>query len=777
MKRIVLVILCLCATVVLNAQSQRNSGSPASSLRSGGNSRSSQDSLSTKGKEIPKGVKVWSVDKRFGEITAQELDTVAHLYPNKAFTSGTFGEYNFTGNIGAPRINRIFTNRKTDDGDFLFTEPYDYFSVRTEDFLFTNTRSPYANLSYDYCGNRINGEDHFTAKYAVNAGKRLGFGFNINYLYGRGYYTDQNTSLLNGNIYGSYLGDAYQLHAIFTTNAQKIAENGGITNDMYITHPESFNDNFTSSEIPVMLARNWNRNKNKHLFLTHRYSLGFHRSVKMTEEEIEAKRFAMQAQKDNAERNRKDGDDDDDESRGRKRNNQPAFTGRPDDAKIAKELPATTDSLGTDSLNSDGRIAMDLATADSIMNAEKKKDVAEADTAWMKREFVPVTSFIHTAQFDTHERIYQAYSSPSNLYANNYFDETVIGGDSIFDKTKFYRLRNTFAISMLEGFNKWAFAGIKAFAASDMRHYTLPDENGLLTTHNTHNLSIGGQLSRTQGNLLHYNVTAETWLLGDDQAQIKIDGQADLNFRFLGDTVRLAAKAFFHNERPNYYLRHFHGRHFWWDDDLSMSTHTHLEGLFSYEKTRTTLRFAADELTNYTYLGESHETGESGAISKYNVGVHQSGEAITMLTAALDQKLTLGPVNWESVVTYQKSTNQEVLPVPALNIYSNLYLKFKIAKVLYTELGCDMRYFTEYEAPYYIPGIGQFAVQENEEKVKIGNYPIINAYANFNLKGTRFFFMYTHANSGMGNKQAFLTPHYPIHPTVLRIGISWNFYN
>lgn len=755
------------------AQSSRTSN-PASSLRGGGKGQTDRDSTSTKGKEIPKGIKVWTVDKRFGEITAQSVDTVTHMYPNSAFTSGTYGEYNTTGNIGAPRINRIFTNRITEDADFLFTQPYDYFTVRPEDFLFTNTRSPYALVSYDYCGNRINGEDHFNAKYAVNAGKRLGFGFKINYLYGRGYYSDQNTSLFNTDLYGSYMGDRYQMHVIFSTNAQKIAENGGVTNDMYITHPESFSDNFAANEIPTVLNRNWNRNSHKHIFLTHRYSLGFHRSVPMTEEEIEAKKFAMEAQKENARKARNDDEDDDDN---RRRDNKPAFAGRPDNAVIAKEAPAVVDTLGTDSLALEGRQTLDLATADSIMNAEKQKEVAAEDTSWTKKEFVPVTSFIHTAQFDTHDRIYQAYSSPSEHYANDFFDQNVIGGDSIYDNTKYTRLRNTFAISMLEGFNKWMFAGLKFFAASDLRHYSLPDTIGRMTGYTDHDLSIGGQITRTQGSALHYNLKAETWLLGDDIGQVKLDGNADLNFRFLGDTVTLAAKAFFHNERANYYMRHFHGRHFWWDDDLSMSTHTHLEGLFAYQKTRTALRFAADELTNYTYFGEKYDVTESGTRHNYDVAVRQSSDPITVLTASIDQKLRLGIVNWESVVTYQKSTKQEVLPVPMLNIYSNLYLKFRIAKVLNTELGCDMRYFTEYEAPDYVPALGQFAVQENEEKVKIGNYPILNVYANFNLKGTRFYFMYTHANQGYGNKQYFLAPHYPINPSVLRIGVSWPFFN
>ena len=72
------------------------------------------DSLGTD-KEIPKGIKVWTVDQRFGDRRQAELDTMSYMYPNTIFTTGLRGEYNTTGNLGAPRINRIFINRAETD--------------------------------------------------------------------------------------------------------------------------------------------------------------------------------------------------------------------------------------------------------------------------------------------------------------------------------------------------------------------------------------------------------------------------------------------------------------------------------------------------------------------------------------------------------------------------------------------------------------------------------------------------------------------------------------
>lgn len=733
------------------------------------------DSLGTD-KEIPKGIKVWTVDERFGDIRKAELDTVPHMFMNTIFGTGLRGEYNTLGNVGTPRINRVFIDRQ-DDGQFLFTQPYDYFVKPVSTFHFTNTLSPFTNLTYNTAGNRTNGEDHFTAKFGVNAGKRLGVGFNFDYIYGRGYYQNQSTSHFNYTMYGSYLGDRYQAHLLFSTNHQKVTENGGITDDNFVLHPESFDDNFATNEIPTVLENNWNRNDNQHVFLSHRYNVGFKRKVKMTEEEIKAKKFAMEAKRDSEERKRREEERRKAEDEGRDFNEdnvkeKKTYAGRPSDAKIAGNEPTATDSIGKG-----GRINVDSKEmADSLAKVSAK---AAADTMWMKDEYVPVTSFIHTMKLDNYKRIYQAYNTPADFYADNYVAGPY-AGDSIYDKTSHLRLQNTFAISMLEGFNKWAKAGVKAFVTSDLRRFVLPssDSNTATTSYNEHNLSVGGQLSKTEGKTLHYNVTAETWLLGEDLGQLKIDGAVDLNFPLFGDTVTLAAKGFFHRNNPTFYYRHYHSRNFWWDNtSLSKELHSRVEGLFSYRKTNTTLRVAFDEIQNYTYLAMGYNIADDHSRKGNTMEVRQKGGAITLLTLSLAQNFKLGPLNWENVITYQKSTDNDVLPVPDLNIYTNLYLRFKIAQVLKCDFGADGRYFTKYYAPDYSPALGQYAVQTGDNRVQMGNYPLVNIYANFHLKHTRFFVMMSHVNAGSGNRQYFLTPHYPLNQRVFRFGLSWNFFN
>ncbi|MBW4764465.1 putative porin [Prevotella salivae] len=715
-------------------------------------------------KEIPEGIKVWTIDSRFGDRKAAVPDTLSHMFMNTVFTTGLRGEYNTTGNLGAPRINRIFADRQN-EGQFIFTQPFDFFITPIGQFHFTNTLSPFTNITYNTAGNRLNGEDHLTTKFGVNAGKKLGVGFKFDYLYGRGYYQDQSTAHFNYTMYGSYIGDHYQAHLLLSTNHQKVTENGGITNDNYIIHPESYSDKYTTSEIPTVLSQNWNRNDNQHIFFTHRYNLGFSRKVPMTADEIKAKKFAMASKKENESSKQEK-----DSSRNNKKDEP--IEGRPDNAKIMGTEPD-----GQKKIND--RLALDKHTADSLLSIESKK---QADSMWMKKEFVPVTSFIHTIQFDNYRRIYQAYNTPSNYYANNYNVQEYLSGDSIYDKTRYYSLKNTFALSLLEGFNKWAKAGLKAFITSDLRHFTLPNATGI-DSYNEHNLSIGAQLSKTQGKLLHYDAIAETWLTGSDAGQMKLDVNADLNFKLFGDTLTLSANSFLYRLNPTFYYRHFHSRHAWWDNDnLSKIIHSRIQGILNYQKTRTTLRVEIDEIKNYTYFASSYNTVNDNRVN-HAIVVKQNNGLIHLLTASISQDFTFGPINWENMITYQNSSNKTVLPVPALNIYSNLYLRFKIAHVLRCDFGADVRYFTKYYAPDYVPILGQYAIQTNtdtngnDNRIEIGNYPVANVYANFHLKHTRFFIMLSHFNAGTGRKNYFFTPHYPLNQSILRFGLSWNFFN
>ena len=192
---------------------------------------------------------------------------------------------------------------------------------------------------------------------------------------------------------------------------------------------------------------------------------------------------------------------------------------------------------------------------------------------------------------------------------------------------------------------------------------------------------------------------------------------------------------------------------------------TRLEGELNIEHWQTHLKAGVENIKNYTYFNQK-------ALPQQNDG------NIQVLSATLSQNFRLGIFHLDNEVTWQKSSNTTVLPLPELSLYHNFYIQTTLAKkVLHVQLGADVRYFTKYYAPAYTPAIQQFHLQPEDDQVKIGGYPIINVYANLQLKRTRLFAMMYHVNQGMGNSNYFLSPHYPINPRLFKIGVSWNFYD
>ena len=667
----------------------------------------------------------WRIDERLGtQLPEAYNDTLPHLFQNFDATEGLTFTHAYLGNLGAPRYAINALDRKV-ISDFMFMQPYDYFHTSPSSLLFTNTKSPLTNLQYHTCGTKENGQDRFRAYFATNINRQAGLGFKIDYLYARGYYNNQANSQFGGTIFGYYLGEHYNLHAMASWEHMKMGENGGIENDLYITDPQSFPQSYSSRNIPTVLSSVWNRNDQQTYYLTHRYNIGIYRDLEVPDS-LKPK--------------------------------------MPSESELLQRI--SSDSIRSAIIADSLRLPL---TLDSLRLAWQNEQVTP-------QEFVPVTSIVHTfkAKRLLHDNYARSGGIPSGYFGHDPFYRSSY--TDFMDETRALSLKNTFGLQLREGFNKWAKAGITLFATHEYKRFWLPstetnDSIDVFDRYTENHISVGGEISKTQGRTLHYNAAAEFWLVGERVGDLSVHGTADLNFRLWKDTVHLAATASFQNITPAFYFRHFHSQTHWWDNSLSQETRTRIEGRLSLDRTATTLRFGVENISNYTHFASL--LSESGA---HDVEVRQQSGSIQVLSASLRQNLHFGIFHWDNEVTWQHSANKDVLPLPTVSLYTNPYIVFHIAKVLRVELGADMRYYTRYYAPDYAPFIGQFTTQDaTKERINIGNYPILNGYANFAIKRVRGYINVTHFNAGSGH--AFWAPHYPIDPLSIHFGISWNFYN
>lgn len=631
------------------------------------------DSAEVEIQSLPPTLYMWRLSENLGNINRIAADTAYQYFQNSNLVEGIKGGYNYLGNLGSARLSHIFFDRR-ETQPTLFIEPFSSFFVRPNEFNFTNSNVPYTNLTYYKAGNKIDGEERLKSYFSVNANKRLAFGFDIDYLYGRGFYSKQNTAHFHAALFGSYIADRYEASLLYSNNSMKMNENGGITDDRYITNPQEMSNGgkeYEAQNIPTVLSASSNRNKNFYVFLAQRYKLGFQR-------EIESKT----AQKDSTEAN---------------------------------------------------------------------------------KEFVPVTSFIHTMKLERSRHRFTSKDNVSNYYQNTYIDQNAT---AVNDSTTAFSIKNTVGIALLEGFNKYAKAGLTAFASYQLSNYELMNKESIGVDRYTESEAfLGAELSKQQGNLLHYNATGEVGLLGNAIGAFRTNGGMDLNFRLGKDTVSLLANASITNTLPSFYMRHYHSKHFYWDNQqMDKEFRTRLTGELQVKRWKTSLRGGIENIKNYTYFNEQ-------AVPQ------QHGSNIQVLTAVWEQKFQAAIFHLDNEVTWQRTSNTTVLPLPELSLYHNLYLQTRLAKVLMMQLGVDVRYFTKYNAPTYMPAIQQFYLQPEENRVEIGGYPIVNIYANMHLKRARIFAMMYHVNQGMGKSNYFLTPHYPINPRLLKLGISWNLYD
>lgn len=671
------------------------------------------------------GIHTWVVDEHSGLPDSVEVDTMHHAFQNTAFTDGAKGFYANLGNLGSPRQAKVFTLRPEMDY-FIFAQPYDFFLKPLQNWHFTNTYQPITNITYHESNDSESGEDHLIAKFAVNANKDVGLGFNIDYIYGRGYHDNQSTAHFNFSLYGSALKDKYKAHWLIYSNRLKNRENGGITDDEYITDPQKFPSSYTSKEIPTLFSRVWNKMHYEGAHLTHRYSLGFHKTIK---KDTAAVKDSLRA------------DSIVDEQKA-----------RPEGAISAREVEGEN---------------VDLAQGLSL----KPQTTAPKDSTI----FVPVTSFIHTARLGLYSRKFLAKQSLSNYYSNTY-----LPGNSTNENTDNLFISNYLAVELSEGLNKYLSAGIRLFGIYDYNNYSMPGLKGR-DRFNEHRISVGAQVFREQSHLLNYKLTAQTSSDGESWGEFELKGEGKLTVPLLGDSVSLALRASSVNRKPTFFYRHFQSKYLWWDNNLDKQLTNRIGA--TLESRKLDLRLCADayNITNYTYFATTNTQqvvdNRNEIITTTNTFVAQSGKSINVLVLSLDKSFRFGIINWENSLVYQTTSDKLALPLPALTAYSNLYLKFRIAQVLNTEVGADMRYFTKYYAPTYSVGLGQFATQAHDDLIKVGNHPVLSAYANFHLKHTRFYIMASHFNYSKEGGSTFNAPHYPINPFVVRFGLSWNFFN
>ena len=275
-------------------------------------------------------------------------------------------------------------------------------------------------------------------------------------------------------------------------------------------------------------------------------------------------------------------------------------------------------------------------------------------------------------------------------------------------------------------------------------------------------LYVGAQLTKQQGRIRNYDATVRIGLMGPAAGEIKADGNLTTRIRLLGDTVSLKGYGHFSNSTAPFLMNNYVSNHFIWRNDFGKIRRLRFGGILNLPHTGTNINVGAENIQNYIYFGPDCLPA-------------QYGGSLQVFSVQLQQDFQWRALNWRNTVIYQTSSNEDVLPLPKLAVYSNLFLHFRVARVLEVQFGVDLDYYTRYHAPSYQPATMAFC---NQKEIECGNYPFMNAYVNMKLSRARFFVLFSHVNQGMfGGNNYFSLPHYPLNPRRFQMGVVVDFVN
>lgn len=386
----------------------------------------------------------------------------------------------------------------------------------------------------------------------------------------------------------------------------------------------------------------------------------------------------------------------------------------------------------------------------------------------VSRTYIPVTSFIYTLNYKSGYHMFR--NTPTGT-APDFFENTYLNPTLTDDHTTYWSISNTLGVSLLEGFHKYAKFGLAAYITYDVNRFTqtvdslsheglTPFPEGVSIPHNAteQKVRVGGQLTKQRGSILRYAATAEIGIIGAAAGDILADGRIQTNIPLPFDTISVEGFARFTNLATPYLLRNYLSNHFIWENDFGKERRFKFGGSLNIPISDTHFTIYAENIQNHVYFGDDFLP-------------RQHGGSVQIFSAALRQNLHVGVLHWDNTVIYQTTSDDNIIALPNLAVYSNLYLKFKIA-TLHVQLGADCDYYTRYYAPSYQPATEAFA---NQHTTKIGNYPFINVYANMKLSKVRFYVMMSHLNQGWFSKDYFSMPNYPLNPRRFQMGLSIDF--
>ncbi len=216
-------------------------------------------------------------------------------------------------------------------------------------------------------------------------------------------------------------------------------------------------------------------------------------------------------------------------------------------------------------------------------------------------------------------------------------------------------------------------------------------------------------------------------------------------------------------QSPSYWEQNLFTNHYAWSNNFSTQNESTFKVSLEVPRNNFELSLTQSIASDKIYYDE-------------NSIVAQASDAVSVTSAYLRKNFKIAGLNLDHRILWQMTTDDRVVAVPDFSVYLSYYYEFWVVKqVLRLQMGVDTRYTTSYYMPGYNPALSTFY---NQREWESGDYPYMDAYVSAKWKRMRILVKYQHLNQGLfGNREYFSVAGYPLNPAMLKMGISWSFYD
>jgi len=175
---------------------------------------------------------------------------------------------------------------------------------------------------------------------------------------------------------------------------------------------------------------------------------------------------------------------------------------------------------------------------------------------------------------------------------------------------------------------------------------------------------------------------------------------------------------------------------------------------------------SAVNISRLVYYGPDAEPRQLGA-----------GRDVRLLILSARHRMRLGSVVFDNQATYTRGADirNEGLRIPSLVTFSRVYYqRYIFGKALFSQIGAEVYYQSQFVAYNYSPSTQQFYVQD---AFAIRNYPLVDVFFAADIKAVNVFLKMAYVNQGIFHNGYFTTPYYTGYPRRLILGVKWNFFN